>query len=210
MNVAGANIRAIRTQLGLSLRALARATGLEVSTLSMIETGKQNLTEEKAKRIADVLHVSVGMLFSEPGLVEMAMLRMRKLPVLTNEQLHAWTGPEDFEEADEQEYLHTAIKVGSRHMFAVRIVDRANEPALCEGDLAIFDAKRVPKAGDVVLAQNKAGQIAIGRFRPDITVDPPTFDVVPYDRMFPEKRSGKPLLLAVRGVLAERRQFFPE
>ena len=126
MNVAGANIRAIRTQLGLSLRALARATGLEVSTLSMIETGKQNLTEEKAKRIADVLHVSVGMLFSEPGLVEMAMLRMRKLPVLTNEQLHAWTGPEDFEEADEQEYLHTAIKVGSRHMFAVRIVDRAN------------------------------------------------------------------------------------
>ena len=30
------------------------------------------------------------------------MLRMRKLPVLTNEQLHAWTGPEDFEEADQQ------------------------------------------------------------------------------------------------------------
>lgn len=182
---------------------------MEPSTLSMIETGKANLTEEKAIRIAKVLNVSVGVLFAAPDVVEMAALRMRKLPILTEGQLLEWSGPEGFEEGDDQGYLYSPVSTGSRYMFAVQIRDQANGPKLEPGDSAIFDAKRIAKPGEIVLAQDKSGATCIGRFRPDTTGTDPTFDVVPYDRMFPERNGLNPSLLVVRGVLAERRQYFP-
>lgn len=58
----GRALQATRLQLGLSLRDLAKRTGLPFSTLSKLENGKMTLTYDKLLRIAQGLNVDLATL----------------------------------------------------------------------------------------------------------------------------------------------------
>lgn len=59
----GAGVRAIRNQYGLSIRALAELSGLNVNTLSMIENNKTSPSVSTLQRLAMALHVPITAFF---------------------------------------------------------------------------------------------------------------------------------------------------
>lgn len=59
----GANLRAIRNQQGLSMRALAELSGLNVNTLSMIENNKTSPSVSTLQRLAAALRVPITAFF---------------------------------------------------------------------------------------------------------------------------------------------------
>lgn len=207
MGNAGANVRLIRQQVGMSLRSLADAADLDPATLSRVENGKTQLTPEIASKLAAVLHVSTGIFFTEAGTVETAMLRMRKAPLLNGEQLLKWSGPDSFEEGPDQVYLHTPLETASRHVFALKVENEANEPEMRPGDILVFDARREPRFGDFVVAQHTNGVLCMGLFRRISFVNDHSFDIVPNNRLYPVVPSDGPGIL-LRGVLFEQRRIF--
>lgn len=62
-----ANVRDLRTRLGLSLAALSSACGVSRSTLSVIERGESSPTAVVLDRIASGLGVSLGTLVADPA-----------------------------------------------------------------------------------------------------------------------------------------------
>lgn len=59
----GANLRAIRNQQGLSIRALAELSGLNVNTLSMIENNKTSPSVSTLQRLATALRGPITAFF---------------------------------------------------------------------------------------------------------------------------------------------------
>ena len=210
MPVPGSNIALLRRQMGLSQRQLAKAAGVDVSTLSKLESGKGGYSTESIERIAKTLSVSKGVLFAEPGVVEAAALGMREVPVLTAAELMKWpaTKGEDFSERSR--FLHASLKTVSQHSFALVVENEANIPILQPGDQLLFDAAKQPEMGRFVVAQAKSGAVYIGRFRRCEPENPndPSFEVVPEARIYPIAESKKIEGLNLRGVLAEQRHRF--
>lgn len=60
----GEALRALRRRRGWTLAQAAERTGLPVSTLSKVETGKMSLTYDKLARISEGLEVDIAQLFS--------------------------------------------------------------------------------------------------------------------------------------------------
>ena len=204
-------MRLLRQQLGLSLRAVSEATGIERGNLSRLENGKAGYSHDSLERIAKVLHVSVGVLMADHEMVEGAALRMRQVPVLTLDQLADWTGPESLEFEEEQVYLHTELKRTSRFSFALRVFDNANAPQFRPGDELIFDANRQPEDGGFVVVQVDDKEFLVGRFRvlrKASHSDPAEWIVAPADRLYPPVRSGSAAPdLRLRGTLVEWRGY---
>jgi len=65
MKVVGINIKRCRDERGLSLRALAKVSGVTASFLSQVETGKTSPSLATLKNLADNLHSTVGELIGE-------------------------------------------------------------------------------------------------------------------------------------------------
>lgn len=64
----GGQLRQLRTQLGLSIRALAELSGLNVNTLSLIENGKTSPSVSTLQQLAKALQVPITAFFeSEPA-----------------------------------------------------------------------------------------------------------------------------------------------
>jgi len=59
----GRSLRAIRTGRGLSIRALAEQSGLNVNTLSLIENGKTSPSVSTLQQLAGALGVPIGAFF---------------------------------------------------------------------------------------------------------------------------------------------------
>jgi transcriptional regulator with XRE-family HTH domain len=57
--VLGARLRAIRAERGLSLSAVAEATGISTSFLSLVETGKNDITFGRLRRLIDYYGVTM-------------------------------------------------------------------------------------------------------------------------------------------------------
>jgi transcriptional regulator with XRE-family HTH domain len=182
---------------------------MDVGNLSRLESGKMGYSKETIERIAKVLHVSVGVLFAEPGIVEAAALRMRAVPRLTPDQLLVWRTEEEIDLGDEQVFLHAALGAISSHSFALTVRDGANAPLIVPGDVLIFDAAKHPGPGSFVAAQAPDSTVYIGKFRGDAKPSRDLkFEVVPCDHFYPVVAAGNPEGLRLRGTLAERRTIF--
>jgi transcriptional regulator with XRE-family HTH domain len=59
----GERVRALRTEMGLSIRALADRSGLNVNTLSLIENGHTSPSVSTLQQIAQSLQVPISVLF---------------------------------------------------------------------------------------------------------------------------------------------------
>lgn len=194
-------------QQGLSQRALAKAANVDFGSMSRIETGVQGVGKETIERIAAALHVSLGVLYSEPEVVEAAALRMRRVRILTLKQVANWPGNLDEEGADDRA-LYVDLGRVSAQCFALRIEDDANAPVLQTGDEAIFDADRIPKFGNIVVAQDLKGTVYIGRFRYNRQdSEHALFDVIPYDPLYPAGLDTRQNRLIYRGTLTEIRRY---
>ena len=62
----GASLRSIRKTRGLSLAAVAAATGISRSLLSLIETGRSDITVGRLTRLAQLYDIRVAQLVPEP------------------------------------------------------------------------------------------------------------------------------------------------
>jgi transcriptional regulator with XRE-family HTH domain len=207
MAIPGSNIRLLRREMGISLQSLAAAAEIDPANLSRLETGKGGYSDASIRRIADVLQVSLEVLFSPSERVEMATLRVREVPVLTPEMLVAWRGPDDADYARSQRYLYVDMARASRYSFGFAMPDAAAAPVLCPGDELIFDAKKQPEKGRFVIASNQSGTVFVGRLRLLPEVDgKPAFDVVPLDNFFATGSSLADRTLELRGTLVELRR----
>jgi len=65
MKIVGVNIKRLREERGMTLRALARQLGVSASFLSQVETGKASSSLATLKKIADSLSTTVGGLIGE-------------------------------------------------------------------------------------------------------------------------------------------------
>lgn len=66
-SLVGQRVRELRTERGLSIRALAEASGLAVNTLSLIENGKISPSVSTLHRIAAALGVIITAFFETPA-----------------------------------------------------------------------------------------------------------------------------------------------
>jgi transcriptional regulator with XRE-family HTH domain len=89
MSILGENIKKIRTQKKLSMNKLARLSGLGVSTISEIESGKRNsLSIQSIQKIAGTLNTSVEeLLATEEGTYEVTDLLDAVAFILQDEEL---------------------------------------------------------------------------------------------------------------------------
>jgi len=65
MKIVGVNIRRLREEKGITLRALAKKLNVSASFLSQVETGKASPSLSSLKNIADTLLTTVGSLIGE-------------------------------------------------------------------------------------------------------------------------------------------------
>ncbi|MCD4673580.1 MAG: helix-turn-helix domain-containing protein, partial [Anaerolineaceae bacterium] len=61
----GRKLRELRTQQGLSLRALAERSGLNVNTLSLLENGKSSPSLSTLHQLALTLNVPIALFFEQ-------------------------------------------------------------------------------------------------------------------------------------------------
>jgi transcriptional regulator with XRE-family HTH domain len=66
LNELGARLRALRSEKGLSLSAVAEATGISASFLSLVETGKNDITFGRLRRLIDFYDVTLAALLPPP------------------------------------------------------------------------------------------------------------------------------------------------
>lgn len=70
MKIVGVNIKRLREERGLTLRALAKELDVSASFLPQVETGKASPSISTLKTIADNLHTTVGKLIGESDVVD--------------------------------------------------------------------------------------------------------------------------------------------
>jgi transcriptional regulator with XRE-family HTH domain len=71
----GIRLRELRVERGLSLSAVAAATGLSASSLSMTENGKSDITFGRLQQLIDFYGVTLSELVPEPPPVEPVVVR---------------------------------------------------------------------------------------------------------------------------------------
>lgn len=67
MTANGPAIKTIRERSGFSLTALSQASGIDLTTLSRIETGRRTGTEAQLVAIARALKVTIVAIINEPA-----------------------------------------------------------------------------------------------------------------------------------------------
>jgi len=82
--VLGANIRALRAQLGLSLSELARRSDIAKGTLSQLENGSGNPTIDTVFSLSNALNVPVSSLLAESVEPEVVLVRSAGLEVVSS------------------------------------------------------------------------------------------------------------------------------
>lgn len=206
MRVPGYNIKILREQMGLSLRALATAADMDVAALSRLEAGKSDGRSSTIDKIAKALAVSKEVLYSAPHMVEAAALRKRNVPILQPDEIEKWIEG-TLEMADDQAFRDADLRKASRSAFGLVVADAANAPLFLRGDELLFDPRKQPSSGDNVVCRRTDGGLIIGRFRPMPSREGEIhFEVVPMDPMrFPigsTERDG----LKVLGTLIQSRR----
>jgi transcriptional regulator with XRE-family HTH domain len=154
----GRRLKSLRVSRGLSLKDVAAETGLSASFLSMVETGRNEITVGRLVAIADFYEVGLGDLIPERGMEEPVVLRRDDRRTLessdqrvTTEMLAAWhhgdmsSGFRRFEVG--AELSEPARQAGPEFLFILAgelTIDFADDTSvvLREGDSVWFEASR--------------------------------------------------------------------
>lgn len=204
----GARLKQLRTSLNMSQTELARATGIEQSTISRIESGDIELVSPNAKKISQALGISLVGLLGVAHNVSPTPLGTRRLPVLDYVQaakrVRGQEGPQDL---TMKRFAVTDLSQ-SANSYALNIEGDSMEPVFDAGDIVVIDPDIPYQPGDYVVAVGPEGRATFGRFKSlgmnDEGAD--TFEIVPLNPFYAPLKSG-PLSLTIGGVMVEHRKY---
>ena len=91
--ILGRRLKALRLSRGLSLKEVGAETGLSSSFLSMVETGRNELTVGRLVRLADFYEVSLGDIIPERDLDEPVVLRRDQRQSIDSDDRRVKTEP---------------------------------------------------------------------------------------------------------------------
>jgi transcriptional regulator with XRE-family HTH domain len=185
--ILGKRLKALRVSRGLSLKEVGAETGLSSSFLSMVETGRNELTVGRLVKLVDFYEVGLGDILPERDLVQPVVLRRGDRQAIDSaegrvrtEPLAAWhygdmaTGFLRFEAG--AELAEVAAEPGPKFVFVLAgelMIDFDDSSVvLREGDSVWFEASRLHRhinVGDgeahVISFDNAASNDVLGGAR---------------------------------------------
>lgn len=207
MNDMGARLKQLRTSVNMSQTELARATGIEQSTISRIESGDIELISPNAKKISAALGISLVGLLGVAHNVSPAPLGTRRLPVLDYNQAAKRARGQVGQEQSMKRFAVTDLSQ-SANSYALNIEGDSMEPVFDAGDLVVIDPDIPYQPGDYVVAVGTEGKATFGKYKATGVNDEgaDTFEIVPLNPYYAPLRSGS-LSLTIGGVMVEHRKF---
>ena len=176
-----ARLRSLMQQRGLSLTALARRSGITVSSISRYMSGKQVPGAEALTRLASALEVSLEELTGSTEVPELSAKEqlLLQLEQLKEELLKAGSGslrdavagpslpvlsaPPRVAGSSRLGRMLASAEIMDREAYALRITDDSNSPRLERGDVAVFSPGARWKRGDVCVVLLGSGEFLLGR-----------------------------------------------
>lgn len=142
----------------VDITTLQRATGISYEMIRRYKAGLAKPREEKLRKLADYLGVSVAYLslgagrFDDNVKVAGYIKKVREVPVLT------WVQAGLFNETGELEYDATEPVYDDNYpddVYWLRVKGDSMQPRFFEGDLLLIDPNRQAKGGDFVIAREE-------------------------------------------------------
>lgn len=155
----GAAIRRIRERKDLKVDKAAAAAGLNKSTLSKVENGKQGWNGPLLYKIAGALGVEVIDFFNEAetGNVETAPEIKGTVPLISWVQAGHWNDVIDNLHPGEGERISTTYRV-RKHTYALRVRGDSMEPKFPDGAILIVEPDENPEPGAYVIVRHNGGE----------------------------------------------------
>jgi transcriptional regulator with XRE-family HTH domain len=203
----GKNIRFLRQQIGMTLKQLADAAGIDLSNLSKLERGETGFRAETIARLSIALGVPEAALFTEESAENVVEMNARRVPVLSPEQAAQWTGFERHTLPSHQQYLFLDLRSGQRS-FALVVPDDSMLPTFTEGDIVIADPDIQPRPADTVVATVDKQPACLRQYRVK-AIDKyhrEIIELVPVNQFFPTI-SAESQDIRVVGTVREQRRF---
>jgi SOS-response transcriptional repressor LexA len=207
----GTEIRRRRKALKWTLEDLAAKVDSDTGNLSRMETGKQGVTEEMLRRIAQALGCTVADFYSGGGdgtNVEIVPLGTRRIPLISFVQAGLMSEAFDaYEPGAAGEWLLTDLELSSG-AFALRIKGDSMLPEFREGDVVIIDPQVAPSPGDFVVAKNGENEATFKKFRPRGINESgqQVVELVPLNEDYPSMRSDI-VQFVIIGTMIEHRRY---
>lgn len=165
MSNVGTRLRELRKARGLTLRALAEVTGVNYSTISNIEAGRERCSERVLRSLSEALDADVEMMLAEAGYRAMPFRVLGNIaagePIETTEHIETFDLTEHFSPSD-----HYLLRVRGDSMILDGIHD---------GDLAIVKHSDMARSGQTVVAVVEGEEATLKRydvFRKTVTLSP--------------------------------------
>jgi len=187
MTRVGAELRELRKSKGITLRALAEVVGVNFSTISNIEAGRERCSERVLRQLAEALGADVDMMLAKAGYRPMPFRVLGNIaagePIEATEHIETFDLTEHFDPES-----HYMLRVRGDSM----ILDGIND-----GDLAIVKHSARARNGQTVVAIVDGEEATLKRYsRADrkVTLTPANRRMKP--RTYPAAD------VQIRGVLA--------
>ena len=163
-------LKEIRVQNGMTLAALAKASGYGISTINNFENGRTAASDAFMERVASILGVQPVEIAPAAApkaafspRVTFPRIVWRQVPIV------AWAragAAHDY--ADLANQIEETVETDNRdpNAFALIIEGESMEPDFRAGDLVIVSPNSEPRNGDFVVARQKEGHgVSFKRFR---------------------------------------------
>jgi phage repressor protein C with HTH and peptisase S24 domain len=136
------------TDLSEKLKALYGAKAISAPMLSLIENGKNSLSFENAKMIADVLNCSIAELYGETifkNSTSESIVQIKYYPdILASAGTGCFIDSEEFEtiNIDEKHLKEMGIASSYQNIAVIKVKGSSMNPTLLDGDLLFVDTTK--------------------------------------------------------------------
>jgi SOS-response transcriptional repressor LexA len=154
---------------GLSLREVAKTSGMSHVHVKDIETDKINPSFEKVMRLLETYHADFQELLTaigyQPKKIESAFTNhLNEVPIISWVAAGRWQDAYDpFQPGDADEWIASDIK--GENIFALRVKGDSMEPEFTEGDIIVVNPHVQANSGDYVVVKNDEGGATLKQFK---------------------------------------------
>ncbi len=199
MSMIGRQLRELRLNRGLSQDAVARATGVEQATISLIERGRMELVSPHLAKLAR--HLGVDLVNPLGENVQRAPVDGARVPVWPQSEAAALAAQSPQEQEKRTNTYMMSAQRHSENAFAMVLTDDSMLHRFRPGDRVIVDPEVPPAPGRYVAAQmgDSPGAI-LGQYA---ARSGGVFELLPLNTLYASHRSDQ-VALRVLGVAVER------
>jgi SOS-response transcriptional repressor LexA len=165
----GEFFREKREAAGMSLREVAKASGISHGHIDDIEAGNKMPSFDRVINLLNALHVDPHEFLQETGYlptnVEPASMgKLRQIPVVSWVIAGKWKDVCDsFQPGDADEWIESDVK--GQNVFALRVKGDSMEPEFIEGDLIVINPHVKPNHNDYVIVRNDEGEATLKQLK---------------------------------------------